>query len=198
MSPKKVDKQARRESIVEAAVRVFARQGFAGTRVSDVAGEADVAQGTIYLYFASREEILGAAFEAFAARMDAGVRAAHDTPGPALHRLRAVVRAVLATMAAEADLARVMLDFWSASTTPGPIDLGAVYARYREVVADLLAQGQEDGSVRADLPSDTPAVLVGAIEGGYLQWIVDPRVGSPADLAEPLLDVLVGGIGGGR
>lgn len=201
MAPKIVDKDERRREILEAATRVFARKGYSGTRIEDIAREAGVAQGTVYLYFGSRGEILVTAFEAFAEEMLAGVRAVLEVDEPALSRLRSVVRAVLSSTEAEPELSRVVLDFWSAGAfgrggsegKPG-IDFGEVYAEYRGLFGELLDEARREGSVRADLPEDAPAVIVGAIEGVALQWIVDPGAMSPLEMAEPVLDVLLSGL----
>jgi TetR/AcrR family fatty acid metabolism transcriptional regulator len=203
LTPRIVDKGERRSEILAAATRVFARKGFSATRVTDIAREAGVAQGTIYLYFASREQILVAAFEDFAEEMMVGVKEAIEAEDSALGCLRAVVRAVLSGMEAEPELSRVVLDFWSAGTfgkagtdeSPG-IDAGRIYAEYRELFAELLEDAEGEGLFRSDLPEETPAVIVGAIDGVALQWIVDPGVVSPVKMAEPILDVLLSGLGG--
>ena len=205
MTPKIVDKDERRREILAAATRVFARKGYHATRVSDVAWEAGVAQGTVYLYFGSREEILIAAFETFAEGMRAGVGEALGAEELALDRLRSVVRAVLSSMETEPELSKVMLDFWSAGafgakgSEGGPvIDLGEIYAEYRGIFGRLLGEAKEEGSVRGDLLEDAPAVIVGAIEGVLLQWLVDPGARSPLEMSEPILDVLLGGLSGKR
>ena len=205
MTPKVVDKDERRREILAAATRVFARKGYHAARVSDVAREAGVAQGTVYLYFGSREEILIAAFGAFAEGMMAGVGEAIGAEELAIDRLRSVVRAVLSSMETEPELSKVMLDFWSAGAfgakgsegEPG-IDLGEIYAEYRGIFGRLLGEAKEEGSVRGDLPEDAPAVIVGAIEGVLLQWLVDPGARSPLEMSEPVLDVLLGGLSGKR
>lgn len=204
VTPRVVDKGERRGELLRAATRVFARRGYASTRVADIAREAGVAQGTVYLYFGSRKEMLVAAFEVFAEEMMKGVKEVIESEGSALGRLRAVVRVVLSGMEAEPELSRVVLDFWSAGTSgkagteEGPeIDAGGLYAEYRGLFGELLEKAKEEGSLRRDLPEETPAVIVGAIEGVALQWIVDPGAVSPLKMAEPILDVLLSGLGEG-
>ena len=200
MTPRIVDRGERRAQILGAATRVFARRGYHATRVADIAREAGVAQGTVYLYFGSREDILVSAFGAFAEGMMAGVGEALEAEEPAVRRLRSVVRAVLSSMEAEPELSRVVLDFWSAGAFEAGsggvgIDTGEVYAGYRGIFGGLLEEARREGDVREDLPENAPAVIVGAIEGVLLQWIVDPDAPSPLQMAEPLLDVLLGGLG---
>lgn len=201
MNPKVVDKEERRNEILAAAKRIFARKGYSATRIGDVAGEAGIANGTVYLYFSSREEILVAAFEEFEERLLARVHGILEGEGPALEKLRSGVRAVLGGLGADPDLSRVALDFWSAGAFEdgGPrIDFGRVYGRYRKVIGGLLEEGKREGSVRQDLPEDTPAVIVGAIEGVLLQWIVDPEAVCMEEMGEPILDVILGGLKRGK
>jgi TetR/AcrR family transcriptional regulator, fatty acid metabolism regulator protein len=201
MTPKRVDKDERRREILGAATRAFARKGYSATRIEDIAAEAGIAQGTVHLYFGGREEILVAAFEAFAERMITGVRAVLEADSSALDRLRSVVRVVLSSLESEPELSRVVLDFWSAGAfgaggseeKPG-IDFGKVYAEYRGIFSELLEEARREGSVRTDLPEDTPAVIVGAIEGVALQWILDSEDVRPVAMADSLLDVLLNGL----
>lgn len=197
MSPRVVDKDERRREILGAATRAFARKGYAATRVEDVAREAGVAKGTVYIYFASRDEILLAAFEAFAGEMLESAREVLEADEPALARLRSMVRALIGGMEAEPDLSRVVLDFWAAGSVGDGstgIDFGRVYAGYRDLVAGLLEEARREGTLRRDLPEDAPAVIVGAVEGVLLQWIVDPGAVPLGRMVEPVLDVLVGGL----
>lgn len=201
VTPKIVNKDERRKEILKAAIRVFARQGYHATKIEDVSREAGIAKGTVYLYFASRDEILVAAFRVFSEELLAGVRVVLRADEPALSRLRAVVRGMLTGMEAEPELSRVVLDFWSAGTfgvggseDSSLIDFGEVYAEYRGLFGELLEEAGRNGGVRQDLPEDTPAVIVGAIEGVLLQWIVDPEAISPVKMAEPMLEVLLRGL----
>jgi TetR/AcrR family transcriptional regulator, fatty acid metabolism regulator protein len=201
MTPKIVNKDERRRKILEAATRVFARKGYHASRIADIAREAGIAQGTVYLYFERREEILIGAFEVFAEEMLAGVREVLEVEEPALGRLRSVVGVVLSSMEAQPELSRVLLDFWSAGAFRAGgaeeslgIDFGEVYAQYRGIFGELLVEAKREGSVRSDLPEDAPAVIVGAIEGVALQWIVDPEAVRPVEMAEPVLDVFLGGL----
>ncbi|MEN3614288.1 TetR/AcrR family transcriptional regulator [Plantactinospora sp. ZYX-F-223] len=184
MTPRKVDKDARRQDILTAAVRVFARQGFAATRIEDVAAEAGIAKGSVYLYFGSRDALLEAAFHAHAARA-AEILARTDTAGEPLQRLAALIRATVQMLAADADLARLQLDLW-----PAAVGIAGVYRDYRAAIADLLRQAK----LRRGLdPDRTAAVIVGAVEGCLVQWLVDPGV-PLADLTEPIIEVCVNGL----
>lgn len=192
---RRVDSVARRDMILGAAVRVFARQGFAATRVDDVAGEAGVAKGSVYLYFDSRDALLVAAFEEYAAHAQAVVQQARSGPGDGLERLASLVRSVVDMVAAEPELARILTDLWAAGRQGEAtgVDIPAVYREYRAVIAELLADAEAEGISRAGAGEGHAAVVVGAIEGCVLQWIVDPAL-PIAELAAPIVDVCVEGL----
>lgn len=194
MTPRKVDRQARREEILAAAVRVFARRGFAASRIDDVASAAGVAKGSVYLYFDSREELLHAAFDALSARSAALLRGAAEERGSARDRLEALVRSVLGMLTAEPEVAHIMLDLWASGRgrRDSPIDLAHTYRTYRGAITALLEQAGDEGDAAPASPQAHAAIIVGAIEGCVLQWLMDPEV-DPVGLADPLVRMLVPG-----
>ncbi|MFJ4703829.1 TetR/AcrR family transcriptional regulator [Streptomyces anulatus] len=192
---RRVDAAARRDLILKAAVRVFARQGFAATRVDDVAGEAGVAKGSVYLHFDSRDALLTAAFEEYRAHSRAVIQQARTGPGDGLERLARLVRSVLDMVVAEPELARILIDLWAAGRqgAASGVDIAAVYREYRAVIAELLADAEAEEVCRAGVGAGHAVVVVGAIEGCLVQWIVDPTL-PIAELTGPLLDVCVAGL----
>lgn len=190
MAPKRVDQAAKREEILHAAVRVFARRGFAATRIDDVAAEAGIAKGSVYLYFDSRDSLLEAAFSAYATGAAAALAEAVAAGGPPLDRLAALVRSAVATIVAEPDLARVLLDLWS---TKAPIDLAGLYVEYRAAIAGLLREAGEQGVIRPGIGPEHAVVIVGAIEGCVLQWLLDPALSLP-DAADRVVEMCVDGV----
>ncbi|MEV0293018.1 TetR/AcrR family transcriptional regulator [Nocardia sp. NPDC050710] len=186
--PKIVDRAARREEILDAAARVFARKGFAASRIEDVAAEAGIAKGSVYLYFDSRDSLLTGVFDSYAAR--AARVPAELGEGTALERLRRLVRGTLEMLAEYPDHARVLLDVWASNP---PIDMAAMYREYRGSIAELLREAAEDGELRDGIDERHAAVLVGTIEGCLVQGLVDPEL-SLLDLVEPVLQICVEGI----
>ncbi|MDO3645767.1 TetR/AcrR family transcriptional regulator [Nocardia mangyaensis] len=184
MSPKRVDKAARRQEILAAAVRVFARKGFAAARIDDVAAEAGIAKGSVYLYFDSRDALLEAAFDAHAARVADTLAGADDSAEP-LDQLATLIRATVTMLAEDADLARIQLDLWST-----PLDIAGVYRDYRARIGALLREAE----LRPGLdPDRTATVIIGAIEGCLVQWLLDPQI-SLLELADPIVEVCVEGL----
>ncbi|ARP73746.1 TetR/AcrR family transcriptional regulator [Streptomyces pluripotens] len=189
--PRQVDREARRGEILAAAVRVFARHGYADSRIEDIAREAGMAKGSVYLYFSSREDLLRAAFDGMSTRSEELIAEVGRHPGDTSERLAFLVRSVLALLTRERDLARVLLDVWSAGARkPAWVDMAAFYQDYRAAVAALLDARDEDGTEPSVAPYEHATVLVGAIEGCVLQWLFDPSV-DLATLAEPIVTLLV-------
>lgn len=195
MAPKQVDPAARREDILAAAVRVFARKGFAATRIEDVAVEAGIGKGSVYLAFGSRDELLDAAFEAMHTASEATIRAARAGDDPPLERLADLVCSVLTAASADPQLARVALDLWTVGRgeVDAPLDMAAIYAAYRTAITGLLEEAADDGSVRAGVGAVEATVIVGAIEGCLLQWVMDPSL-PIGELADPIVTVCLDGI----
>ncbi|MFE6858963.1 TetR/AcrR family transcriptional regulator [Nocardia sp. NPDC057668] len=187
--PKMVDKAARREQILDAAAKVFARKGFAASRIEDVAAAAGIAKGSVYLYFGSRDELLTGVFDSYAARSAETLADLGD--GHALDQLERLVRGTVELLAAHPDHARVLLDVWA---NP-PLDMTAMYRDYRAIIAELLTRARAEGALRAGIDSAHAAVIVGAIEGCLIQTLLDPEL-DLNDLATPLVQLCVEGIRG--
>ncbi|QLY31004.1 TetR/AcrR family transcriptional regulator [Nocardia huaxiensis] len=181
MSPKRVDKTARRQEILAAAVRVFARKGFAASRIDDVATEAGIAKGSVYLYFDSRDALLAAAFEQYSGDSQAIVRRILESDAPPLDRFATLVREVLGALATTPDHARILLDLWATDY------MREVYQEHRVLITGLLRE------IRPDLGEAHATVIVGVIEGVLLQWLVDPEV-PVGELAQPILDICIDGL----
>ncbi|MEI5035060.1 TetR family transcriptional regulator C-terminal domain-containing protein [Streptomyces sp. S1A(2023)] len=122
-------------------------------------------------------------------------RQARTGPGDGLERLSRLVRSVLDMVVAEPELARILVDLWAAGRQGGAlgVDISAVYREYRAVIAELLADAEAEGVCRAGVGAGHAVVVVGAIEGCLVQWIVDPTL-PVAELTAPLLDVCVEGL----
>ncbi|WP_067544908.1 TetR/AcrR family transcriptional regulator [Nocardia crassostreae] len=181
MSPKKVDKTARRQEILAAAVRVFARKGFAASRIDDVAAEAGIAKGSVYLYFDSRDALLDAAFDQYSGDSREMVRRILEGDAPPLERFAELVRGILELISSQPDHARILLDLWATDY------MKAVYREHRQAIALLLKE------IRPELGEAHATVIVGVIEGVLLQWLVDPEV-PIGQLAQPILDICIDGL----
>lgn len=191
------DSAERRTQIREAALRVFARKGYRNTVVEDVAGEAGVAKGTVYTYFDRKEELLGAVFEGHMEELRTRQAEILESDRPPLDKIRTLHRSFADLLGRNDDFARVMLDIWVAGMQDPErfgIDFKTLYAEYRALVRGLLAEAEARGDLRGELPELTPAVLIGAIEGVLLQWVLDPENVDFPEAADDITDVLYRGV----
>jgi TetR/AcrR family transcriptional regulator, regulator of autoinduction and epiphytic fitness len=85
--------ETKRAAILDAAMKLFSQYGYRRTSIDDIARDAEIAKGTVYLSFKSKEEIFRALCEALIERSESGAKLARDTPGPIDQRLIAVLEA---------------------------------------------------------------------------------------------------------
>ena len=187
----------RREQIQRAALRAFARKGYRNTVVEDVAQEAGVSKGTIYTYFDRKEELLGAVFHDLVAEFEGRERAILESDRPPLEKIRAMLHEFVDVVGSQEGFANVMLDIWGASMRDADrfgIDFSALYARSRALLRELLEEAQVRGDVPQDLSPVAPTVLIGAVEGVLLQWLLDPENVDFPGSADDIVDLLYRGI----
>ena len=191
----------KRRMILDAAVRVFARQGFHHCRVSDVADEAGVAYGLVYHYFNSKEEILNTLFlERWQIMLDAiGEIDARDIPSR--EKLRSVAGFIIDSYRHDPDLMKVIIvEVTRAANSFGAIHLAEIRKAY-EGIAAIVEVAREDGSFKSDIPSEFAAMcFYGAIEQLLTGWIFEvlPRTDEEFERAKDLIvEAICGGLENG-
>jgi TetR/AcrR family fatty acid metabolism transcriptional regulator len=197
--PQPFDRESKRRGLVEAARKVFARQGFLPTRVADVAVEAGVGKGTVYEYFSSKEELMFAVFESIQSDIAARVEAILGVVDSATDAFRRLMEFGAEITAEQVELQAVMLDFWAASrggALEGRFTEHSVanYRYYRSLVADLVRRGQSEGDFdpAAD-PEAIAVMLVSAIDGLGVQLFFDREV-QPSAAVDRFTTTLLDGL----
>ncbi len=176
--PKRAEKRTpqprvgdKRPRILEAAVRVFAKSGFYATRVSDVARAAGVADGTIYLYFKSKDELLLSLFEDRVEKLLAYMRSELPKQGGAPAKLRRIIELQLGLLEGERDLAEVMTVILRQSTKLLKQYAAPKFMAYLEAIAAVVSEGQAAGVFRRDVPPLLVARATwGALDAIALTW----------------------------
>jgi TetR/AcrR family fatty acid metabolism transcriptional regulator len=158
----RVDKRAR---ILEAAILVFARHGYHGARVSDIAREAGIAYGLVYHYFRNKEEILASVFEERWSGFLAVVEVIASGPRTSTEKLEAIAAIILNAFRVKPDWVKVLvLEIQRSSRFSDPERIRAV-GRLFEQVARILRAGQEAGELRRDVdPQVACFVFLGALD----------------------------------
>lgn len=194
-------REDRRRTLVEAAARVFAEQGYACSRVADVATAAGVAKGTVYQYFGSKRELFFAVFEWMNELIRERVDRVVGGDRSAQQQLTDLINLGAELVVEQRELFPVLnIDLWVTSrggdaegTLTRAVD--EQYRTYRELIARVIRRGQESGELRADVdPSSIATILVGAFDGlGMQYWLdaaIDP-VGRTREFAATLCRGLV-------
>lgn len=186
----------KRERILNAAVKVFARSGFHATRVSDVAKAAGVADGTIYLYFTSKEHLLVSLFEDRVERLIAFVSAELPKLKTARARLRRIIELQLGLLESERELAEVMTVILRQSTRLLKEYAAPKFSAYLEVIAHVVLEGQRRGEFRSDVsPHLIARAIFGALDGLALTWALGKADrGGLVRASTQLSDVLLRGL----
>lgn len=186
--PKKKDPpppEGKRERILDAAVKVFAAEGFYNAKVSQIAQAAGVADGTIYLYFKSKDDLLINLFEDRMERVNANLRDAISTASSAIDRLRRIVKLHLQLVEQNRDMAEVISVELRQSSKFIREYANPKFAEFLRTIAAAVVEGQRSGELRSNIdPYLFARALFGALDEIALAWVVKPP-GSKASIDLP-------------
>ena len=186
----------RRRQILDAAVRAFARKGYHGCRVSDVAREAGVAYGLVYHYYGSKEALLEAIFKETWGAMLATVSSVAELDAPAAERVRKVSEIVLRTWKRDPSLVRVLVREVTRSThlQMETDEIGLAMAALQRIVE----QGQRDGEFGGEVDARLAAAIwYGALEEILTGWAFGQLPDSDEDVAraeQAVVTIVAGGL----
>jgi len=188
----------KRRVILDAAVRVFARQGFHTCRVSDIADEAGVAYGLVYHYFSSKETILDTLFLENWDVMLAAIDEAEASDQTPREKLRAIASLIVDSYSRDPDVMKVIIvEVTRAANTFGRTHLDKIMQAY-EGIARIVKQAQTVGTFRTEVDALFAAqAFYGLIEQVLTQWIFS---GLPVSLEEfehvknEIVEMICGGL----
>ena len=162
----------KRRAILDAAVRVFASQGFHACRVADIADEAGVAYGLVYHYFDSKDEVLDTLFVERWSVMLEMIRDVDAQELPAREKLHAIASFIVESYRHDPDLMKVIIvEVTRAANSFGQTHLGLIREAY-SLIGEVVTQAQQEGVFKADIDSEFAAMaFYGAIEQVLTGWI---------------------------
>jgi TetR/AcrR family fatty acid metabolism transcriptional regulator len=185
----------KRELILRAATRVFARNGYFNSKVADIARAADVADGTVYLYFKSKEEILHSIFDQNMADAIASGRRLIKALADPREKLRRIARLHLERLGGDRDLAVVFQVELRGSTKFMEEFSAAGFAEYLDLLRKIIEEGQKSAVFRKDLNAKVVAkVLFGALDEMATNWIISHRHYKLEPMADVVMDVFLNGV----
>ena len=185
----------KRAMILRAATRVFARNGYFNSKVADIARAAEVADGTVYLYFKSKEEILHSIFDQNMAEAIAAGRKLIENLDDPRQKLRRIAKLHLERLGADRDLAVVFQVELRGSTKFMEEFSAAGFAEYLALLRRTFEEGQRVGAFRKELNATVAAkILFGALDEMATNWIISKRSYKLEPMADVVMDVFLNGV----
>jgi TetR/AcrR family fatty acid metabolism transcriptional regulator len=185
----------KREAILRAAIRVFAGKGYFNSKGADIAREAGVADGTVYLYFKSKEEILHSIFDRNMEEAISASRKQLEEITDARQKLRRIALMHLERLGADRDLAVVCQVELRGSTKFMEEFSAAGFAEYLNLIRSTFEEGQQAGVFRPELNAKIVAkILFGALDEMATNWILSKRRYKLAPMADQVLDIFLNGV----
>jgi len=171
LTDRSIAQEEKRKLILDSAVRVFARRGYHGSRVGDIAEEAGVAHGLLYHYFSSKEQVLQTIFRENWGELLERFRAVEAADEPAGEKLEGIAKILLRTWRNDPDLVTVMVR--EVARSP---QLQAQVEEVREafaIVQRVIEEGQAAGAFRRDLDARLASWIVyGGLEEVLTGWVL--------------------------
>lgn len=187
--------QDKRRRILDAAVTVFARNGFYSSKVAHIAREAGVADGTIYLYFKNKEDLLIQVFlDSMELALDRQSKALVSVEDPA-EKLEIFIRTHFDVVSQSPAFAEVLtVELRQSGRFMHSTDM-TLFGRYLGVIARLVAQGQEKGAFNRTLdPRRVARALFGALDELALEWATSNPRPDIEDIRDQTIALFLGGV----
>jgi len=184
--------------ILEAAVKVFAEQGFFQSTVSQIAKVAGVADGTIYLYFKNKDDILVQIFSYKTKQVFEGFREEVDRVADPVEKLRNLVRRHLEEFQKDRHMAIVYQSETHQTSRRAEAQIREMSKMYLDLISEIVEQGQEGGCIRKDLYLGlVRRFIIGAVDEVINTWLHSEGQYDLTSMADPLVDLFIQGIGSG-
>jgi TetR/AcrR family transcriptional regulator, fatty acid metabolism regulator protein len=183
------------EAILRAAIKVFARSGFFNSKVADVAREAGVADGTVYLYFKNKDDILVSIFNhVMEEALALGRERLAEVTDP-VEKLKRIVHAHLDRIGRDRDLAVVFQVELRSSTKFMEQFSATKVTEYLDMIRGVIEEGKRRGVFRSGLNTTIAAkVLFGALDEMATNWVLSRKRYSLVSTADPVIDLVMNGI----
>jgi TetR/AcrR family fatty acid metabolism transcriptional regulator len=185
----------KREAILRAAIKVFARKGFFSSKFSDIAGQAKIADGTVYLYFKSKEEILHSIFNRMMEQFISEGKRELEGIENAGEKLRRIAELHLERLGDDRDLAIVFQVQLRGSIKFMREFSAAGFSEYLDLIRRAISEGQEQGLFRKELnPVLCSKILFGALDEMVTNWILSKKSYELAASAGEVLEIFFNGV----
>ncbi len=175
MSPKIVDKEQKRRSIIIAALKVFANKGYKATRTIDIAEAAGIGKGTIYEYFRSKEELIEAIFESLFIDYEQRLEELAKSSLAPIEAILTSFRQMMAEADEYGDLVPVSFELWTSKDVSEKLGFDRRMSEWFEKLAnsykEIIVKGQKTGEIDPEIDAEAISrMLVSAIDGIILHY----------------------------
>lgn len=196
MSPRTLLPEERITQILDAALRVFAREGFAKARMETIAEEAGLSKGTLYLYFDSKDALITALLERFFATELQDFQLLLATDAPAADRLLFLAQHLAAEVEAMSTQMSISFEFYAVAARQESVRefLRAYFHQYTDLIEALIQQGINRGEFRQTPTREAALTLVALFEGLNLLHVVDPEAIHFQLQAEAAVRLIINGL----
>ena len=195
MQAKDTQRQDKRARILDAAVHVFAERGFFTATVAEIARAAGVADGTIYLYFKSKDDLLLRLFDEKMTELLEEARQAVAQQGPAPVRLKRFIQLHFTVVERDPELARVLIVELRQSAQFLKAADRQKLAAYLDLIADVVKDGQAAGELDPAIsPQTAKRAIFGALDELALGWLLSGRRSPLKKTAAEVSEWLVRGL----
>ncbi len=177
-------------------MKVFARQGFYQSTVAQIAREAGVADGTIYLYFKNKDDILVQFFSYRTKQVFERFRAEVNKSDNSLDKLRNLIRRHLTEFQRDRDMAVVYQVETHQNSRLAEDQIREMSQMYQDLVSEIVETGQQEDSIRKDLYVGlVKRFILGGVDEVINTWLHSDKNYDLVSMADPLVDLFVRGIG---
>ena len=196
MTPFAVKEDNKHRKILRAAVKVFSEKGFYNSRVADIAKEANVADGTIYLYFKNKDDILISLFEEEFGEIVSNMRQELEKERDALQKIRRFAVLHLAIVSKQQQLAEVLGVEVRQSSKFMKEYINKPFIEYLNLIRSVVIEGQQTGLIRKDLtPGIMKRAFFGALDEMARYWVLSTKKKHRTDeAAAQISDVFIRGM----
>jgi TetR/AcrR family fatty acid metabolism transcriptional regulator len=185
----------KREAILKSAIKVFASKGYFNSKVADIAGQAKIADGTVYLYFKSKEEILHSIFDRAMEEFISEGKEELAKIDDASAKLRRIAELHLEKMSADRNLAIVFQVQLRGSIKFMREFSSAGFAQYLELIREAFEEGQKRKLFSSELsPILCSKIFFGALDEMVTNWILSKKKYPLTPLADDVMRVFLGGV----
>lgn len=182
--------------ILEAAVTVFAGSGFHESTISQIARAAGVADGTIYLYFKNKDDILVHFFNFKTRQVFACFREEVDQAQSAVEKLRNLIRRHLEEFQKDRHMAVLYQAETHRINRLAEDQIRDMHKMYLDLIAEIVEQGQVEGAIRRDLYVGlVKRYIIGGVDEVINTWLHSDGQYDLTSMADPLVDLFIRGIG---